>query len=159
MGQLFRANHTQNPGMTKAKGGNVLPERSRNGKESGDMKAVRKKRILVVDDDREVVESVRVALETLGYEVHIARNGADGAVLAGTEQPDMVIVDMVMPQENGFQFLERVREGGSQQPVIMITANESPRFELHAHLMGVTDYLRKPFAMRALVASIEKNLA
>lgn len=123
------------------------------------MKASRKKRILVVDDDAEVVESVRVALEALGYEVHIARNGADGVVMAGEENPDMVIVDMVMPKENGFEFLERVRQDGSQKPVIMITANESQRFELHAQLMGVTDYLRKPFAMRALVATIEKNLA
>lgn len=119
----------------------------------------KKKRILVVDDDAEVVESVRVTLEVLGYEVDIARNGADGAAKAGTDDPDMVIVDMVMPKENGFEFLERVRDGGNDRPVIMITANESQRFELHAQLLGVTDYLRKPFAMRALVASIEKNLA
>ena len=68
-----------------------------------------KKRVLLVDDDREIVESMRIALETSGYEVLVARDGNQGLVMVERDDPDLVILDMMMPKRSGFLVLEKVR--------------------------------------------------
>ena len=114
----------------------------------------------MVDDDREIIESLRIALEAKGYEVLIARDGNQGLALAERENPDLMILDMMMPRRSGFLVLERIRH---TRPVplriIMITANEGSRHKAYAELLGVDDYIRKPFAMDRLLASVDRLLS
>jgi DNA-binding response OmpR family regulator len=118
------------------------------------------KRILLVDDDQEIVESMRLALEAKGHNVLIARDGNQGLVLCEREDPDLVILDMMMPKRSGFLVLEKLRR---TRPVplrvIMITANEGSRHRAYAEMLGVDDYIRKPFAMDRLMESVERLLA
>ena len=117
------------------------------------------KRILLVDDDQEIVESMRLALEAKGYQVLIARDGNQGLVLCERDDPDLVVLDMMMPKRSGFLVLEKLRR---TRPVplrvIMITANEGRRHRAYAEMLGVDDYIRKPFAMDRLMESVERLL-
>jgi DNA-binding response OmpR family regulator len=117
------------------------------------------KRVLLVDDDPEIIEAIRYALESRGYKIFIARDGNQGLALAESEDPDLVILDMMMPKRSGFLVLEKLRRT-RQVPVrvIMITANEGSRHKAYAEMLGVDDYLRKPFAMDKLVESVERLL-
>lgn len=118
-----------------------------------------KKRILLVDDDREIIESMRIALEASGYTVIVARDGNQGLALAERENPDLVILDMMMPKRSGFLVLEKLRR---TRPVplhiIMVTANEGSRHKAYAEMLGVDDYIRKPFAMDRLLDSVTRLL-
>ena len=118
-----------------------------------------RKRILLVDDDREIVESMRVALTAAGYDVLIARDGNQGLAMTERENPDLVILDMMMPKRSGFLVLERLRR---TRPVplriIMVTANEGSRHKAYAETLGVDDYIRKPFAIDRLLTSVERLL-
>jgi len=118
------------------------------------------KRVLLVDDDIEIIESLRYALESRGYQVLIARDGNQGLVLAEREDPDLIILDMMMPKRSGFLVLEKLRR---TRPVpirvIMITANEGSRHKAYAEMLGVDDYIRKPFAMTRLLETVDRLLA
>jgi DNA-binding response OmpR family regulator len=118
------------------------------------------KRILLVDDDAEIIEAMRYALETKGYKIFIARDGNQGLAMAEREDPDLVILDMMMPKRSGFLVLEKLRRT-RETPVrvIMITANEGSRHKAYAQMLGVDDYLRKPFAMDKLLDTVERLLA
>ncbi len=117
------------------------------------------KRILIVDDDPEIVESLRFALEAKKYQVLIARDGNQGLVLAEREDPDLLILDMMMPKRSGFLVLEKLRRTRPMPlRVIMITANEGSRHKAYAEMLGVDDYIRKPFAMDRLVDSVDRLL-
>lgn len=117
------------------------------------------KRILLVDDDQEIVESMRLALQNKGYEVLYARDGNQGLAMCEREDPDLVILDMMMPKRSGFLVLEKLRR---TRPiplrVIMITANEGSRHKAYAEMLGVDDYIRKPFAMDRLIDAVERLL-
>ena len=117
------------------------------------------RRILIVDDDREIVESVSVALEAAGYEVVVARDGNQGLAMAEREDPDLVILDMMMPKRSGFLVLERLRRT-RRVPirVIMVTANEGSRHKAYAEILGVDDYIRKPFPIDRLMESVKRLL-
>ncbi len=117
------------------------------------------KRILIVDDDAEIVESLRYALEAKKYTVLIARDGNQGLAMAEREDPDLVILDMMMPKRSGFLVLEKLRRTRAVPlKVIMITANEGSRHKAYAEMLGVDDYIRKPFAMERLVESVDRLL-
>jgi DNA-binding response OmpR family regulator len=118
-----------------------------------------RKRILLVDDDREIIESMRIALEASGYEVLVARDGNQGLALAERENPDLVILDMMMPKRSGFLVLEKLRRTRPiPMRIIMVTANEGNRHKAYAETLGVDDYIRKPFAMDRLLDSVERLL-
>lgn len=120
----------------------------------------RAKRILLVDDDAEIIEALRYALTARGHEILIARDGNQGLSMAEREDPDLVILDMMMPKRSGFLVLEKLRR---TRPVpirvIMITANEGSRHKAYAEMLGVDDYIRKPFAMDRLLESVDRLLA
>jgi DNA-binding response OmpR family regulator len=122
--------------------------------------AAKNKKILLVDDDAEIIEALRYALENKGYSVLVARDGNQGLALAEREDPDLVILDMMMPKRSGFLVLEKLRR---TRPVpirvIMITANEGSRHKAYAEMLGVDDYIRKPFPMDRLVESVARLLA
>ena len=117
-------------------------------------------RILLVDDDAEIIESLRLALEARGYSILVARDGNQGLALAERETPDLIILDMMMPKRSGFLVLERLRKARISGPrIIMITANEGSRHKAYAEMLGVDDYIRKPFPMDRLMASVDRLLA
>ncbi|OHB82916.1 MAG: two-component system response regulator [Planctomycetes bacterium RBG_16_64_12] len=118
------------------------------------------RRILLVDDDYEIVESMRLALEAGGFEILIARDGNQGLAMAEREDPDLVILDMMMPKRSGFLVLERLRRTRPvPMRVIMITANEGSRHKAYAEMLGVDDYIRKPFPMDRLIESVNRLLS
>jgi DNA-binding response OmpR family regulator len=142
-------------GASKTKGNPYMTEE----KSSSSQDESRKKRILLVDDDREIVESMRAALEASGYETLIARDGNQGLALVERESPDLVILDMMMPKRSGFLVLEKLRRTRPiPTRIIMITANEGSRHKAYAEMLGVDDYLRKPFPMDRLLESVERLL-
>ncbi len=120
----------------------------------------RKKRVLLVDDDPEIIDALRYALNAKGFETLIARDGNQGLAMAEREDPDLVILDMMMPKRSGFLVLEKLRRTHPiPVRVIMITANEGSRHKAYAEMLGVDDYIRKPFGMDRLLDSVERLLA
>ena len=116
-------------------------------------------RILLVDDDPDIIDSLRYALSAKGHEILIARDGNQGLAMAEREDPDLVILDMMMPKRSGFLVLEKLRR---TRPIpiriIMITANEGSRHKAYAEMLGVDDYIRKPFSMDRLLDSVSRLL-
>ncbi len=118
--------------------------------------STRGRRILLVDDDAEVIEAMRYTLQSRGYDVVIARDGNQGLAMAEREEPDLVILDMMMPKRSGFLVLERLRRTRKiPTKIIMVTANEGSRHKAYAEMLGVDDYIRKPFAMDRLLSAVQ----
>jgi DNA-binding response OmpR family regulator len=118
------------------------------------------KRVLLVDDDPEIIDAIRYALEAKGFQIFIARDGNQGLAMAEREDPDLVILDMMIPKRSGFLVLEKLRRTREVPvKVIMITANEGARHKAYAEMLGVDDYIRKPFAMDKLVDAVQRLLA
>src|SRR5437016_489422 len=116
-----------------------------------------RKTILLVDDDHEVISALRTILERRGYRVLTAMDGNSALAVAERDAPDLVVVDMMMPKKSGFIVLEKLKaRKEASPPVIMITANEGSRHRAYAEMLGVDDYLRKPFAMDRLLDSVER---
>jgi DNA-binding response OmpR family regulator len=116
------------------------------------------KTILLVDDDLELCDGLRLVLEKHGHRVIQARDGQQGKQLVYQHHPDLVILDMMMPRMGGYPVLEHFRDKPDAPPIIMITANEGSRHKAYAEYLGVIDYIRKPFAMERLLESVEKGL-
>ena len=117
------------------------------------------KTILLIEDDRDISATLQNVLESAGYQVIAADNGIEGRKIAEESTPDLVITDMMMPRMGGFPVLEYLRSLKKQPRVIMITANEGSRHKAYAEMLGVDDYIRKPFAMDRLVDSVARLLA
>ena len=128
-----------------AKPREVGRQRERNGK-----------RILLVDDDREIVSSMRTVLEARGYEVSTAGDGNAGLAVAQREHPDLIVVDMMMPKKSGFLVIEKLKQQPPMPRIVMITANEGNRHKAYAEMLGVDVYLRKPFAMEVLLEEVDR---
>jgi len=110
--------------------------------------------VLVVDDDRDVLTTVRLAFENAGAKVSTANDGARGLDAARQLNPDLVILDMMMPRKSGFVVIESLKSGakpGDKPHVIMITGNEGKRHEAYARNLGVDEYVSKPFATERLI--------
>jgi DNA-binding response OmpR family regulator len=116
------------------------------------------KKIVVIEDDREISNTVQTVLRATGYEVFAATNGNDGRKLITSKKPDLVLTDMMMPRQGGFPVLEFLSEMENPPKVIMMTANEGSRHKAYAEMLGVVDYLRKPFAMEVLIDAIKRAL-
>ncbi|MDE0937474.1 MAG: response regulator [Mariniblastus sp.] len=115
--------------------------------------------ILIIDDDVEVTESIRQALLAVGYSVSVALDGNQGLAYTEAKSPDLLILDIMMPRRSGFLVLERLRQSDSKPiPVIMITGNEGARHREYAEMLGVNDYINKPFTMDRLLGSISDLL-
>ncbi len=126
------------------------------------MADLKNKSILIVDDDPDVVTAITVALQDQGAKVFSASDGGQAVDMADKEQPDLVVLDMMLPKRSGFLVLERIKARkpkGSKPRVIMITGNLGTRHKTYAETLGVDDYINKPFRMDRLLASIEKIFA
>lgn len=119
------------------------------------------KLILIVDDDPDVVTAITAALDDAGAKVLAAADGNIAVELAEKDQPDLIVLDMMLPKRSGFLVLERIKKRspkGSKPRIIMITGNLGSRHKTYAESLGVDDYLNKPFRMDRLLNSIEKIL-
>jgi DNA-binding response OmpR family regulator len=116
------------------------------------------KTILIVDDDRELVDALRSMLERQGYRVIQAHDGHQAKQAVYHQRPDLMILDMMMPRMGGYPVLEHFKDKTDAPPIIMITANEGSRHKVYAEYLGVIDYLRKPFAMERLLETVNKAL-
>ncbi len=126
---------------------------------SNEPNATPEKTILIIDDDREIASMLHGVLQSNGYRVFLAPNGAEGQRQISSLKPDLVITDMMMPRLGGFPVLEYLKTLDTPPPVIMITANEGGRHKAYAEMLGVADYLRKPFPMEVLLESIRRIFA
>jgi DNA-binding response OmpR family regulator len=116
------------------------------------------KTILVVDDDRELVDALRSMLERQGYRVIQAHDGHQAKQAVYNQRPDLMILDMMMPRMGGYPVLEHFKDKSDAPPIIMVTANEGSRHKVYAEYLGVIDYIRKPFAMERLLETVQKAL-
>src|SRR6478735_8603388 len=114
--------------------------------------------ILIVDDDHELVDGLRMVLERQGYRVIRASDGHQGKQAIYNQRPDLVILDMMMPRMGGYPVLEHFRDKPDAPPIIMITANEGSRHKAYAEYLGVVDYIRKPFARERLLDAVQRGL-
>jgi two-component system response regulator MprA len=115
-------------------------------------------KILVVDDERAVRDSLRRALELEGYEVDLAVDGPDGLERITEGQPDAVILDVLMPGLDGLEVSRRVRRSGNRVPVLMLTARDEVDDRVAGLDAGADDYVTKPFALDELLARVRALL-
>jgi len=114
-------------------------------------------RILVIDDDQHIVSFLRRALSYSGYEVEVARDGETGLSRALQFQPDLVVLDIMMPGLDGYEVCRRLRVGG-EVPILMLTAKDEVADRVRGLDVGADDYLVKPFAVEELQARIRALL-
>jgi len=126
---------------------------------SSELNTSPEKTILIIDDDREIASMLHGVFQSNGYRVFLAPNGAEGQRQISSLKPDLVITDMMMPRLGGFPVLEYLKTLDAPPPVIMITANEGGRHKAYAEMLGVADYLRKPFPMEVLLESVRRIFA
>jgi two-component system response regulator MprA len=117
-------------------------------------------RILVVDDERAVRESLRRALELEGYEIELAGDGNEALSTLGRDepQPDAVILDVLMPGVDGLEVCRRLRAAGNHVPVLMLTARDEVENRVAGLDAGADDYVTKPFALEELLARVRALL-
>ncbi len=114
-------------------------------------------RILVVDDDPGILKFVRANLKVEGYETLAALDGAEALKIAEKELPDLVILDIMMPEPDGFEVCRRLR-GWSPVPIIMLSVRDDSDDKVKCLNLGADDYLTKPFAMDELIARVKTVL-
>lgn len=115
-------------------------------------------RVLVVDDDRAVRDSLRRSLEFNGYDVALATDGADALARIAQQPPDAVVMDVMMPRLNGIETTRALREAGNDLPILVLTARDSVGDRVEGLDAGADDYLAKPFALEELLARLRALL-
>ncbi|MDR7253310.1 two-component system response regulator MprA [Nocardioides sp. BE266] len=115
-------------------------------------------RVLVVDDDRAVRDSLRRSLEFNGYEVALAADGAEALVTLGANHPDVVVIDVMMPRLDGIETTRALRAAGNDVPVLVLTARDAVGDRVEGLDAGADDYLTKPFALEELLARLRALL-
>ncbi|HXV70868.1 MAG TPA: response regulator transcription factor [Acidimicrobiia bacterium] len=114
-------------------------------------------RILIVEDEPGLAESVRYALESEGFDVEVADTGVNGLDLARRGHPDLVLLDLMLPEMSGLDVCRLIRSS-SDVPIIMLTAKDSEADKVTGLELGADDYMTKPFSMRELVARVRAHL-
>ena len=119
-----------------------------------------RKKILVVDDDAELVELISFNLKQAGYAVDTASDGVDALKKARSLEPDLIVLDVMMPELDGFAVCEILRRDATTAsiPIMMLTAISSELGRMAALGSGATDFVTKPFSPRLLVSQIEDLL-
>ena len=117
-----------------------------------------KKRVLIVEDEKNIVDIIRFNLDREGYDVLEAYDGEAGLALARAEKPDLVLLDVMMPKMMGFDVCKALRDEGDNVPVIILTAREEEEYKVLGLEIGADDYITKPFSMRELLARVKANI-
>ena len=117
------------------------------------------KKILLVDDDADILTSMQAAFEPTGALIETANNGNKAVEMAEKNDPDLVILDMMLPGRSGFLVLEKIKARkprGAKPHVIMITGNQGGRHKMYAESLGVSEYFTKPVKMDKLISTAER---
>jgi DNA-binding response OmpR family regulator len=123
--------------------------------------AMKDKKVLLVDDDQDILTSMQAAFEPTGAQIDMASNGNKAVELAEKNQPDLIVLDMMLPGRSGFLVLEKLKAKkprNSKPHVIMITGNQGARHKMYAESLGVSEYFNKPVKMDKLIATAERLL-
>jgi DNA-binding response OmpR family regulator len=140
------------PGSPTTGSFNAVPSAGGNSTSPG-TPAVRK-RILVIEDEPDIARGLRDALEFEGFDVGTVGTGREGIELVRTQSPDLVILDLMLPDLNGFQVCEQIRQSYPTLPIIMLTARSQEADKIRGLEVGADDYVTKPFSVGELVARI-----
>lgn len=116
------------------------------------------KTILIVEDETNIVDILSFNLEREGYNTIEAYDGQTGLQLAREQNPDLILLDLMLPKMNGFDVCRQLRADGSAIPIIMLTAREEEADKVLGLELGADDYITKPFAMRELMARVKANI-
>ena len=116
------------------------------------------KKILVVEDERNIVDILTFNLQREGYDTLEALDGAAGLRLALERDPDLILLDLMLPKLDGFQVCRTLREQSRATPIIMLTAREEETDKVLGLELGADDYITKPFSMRELLARVKSNI-
>ena len=116
------------------------------------------KKILVVEDERNIVDILTFNLKREGYDTLEALDGAEGLRLALEQDPDLILLDLMLPKMDGFEVCRTLREQGRATPIIMLTAREEETDKVLGLELGADDYITKPFSMRELLARVKSNI-
>jgi DNA-binding response OmpR family regulator len=111
-------------------------------------------KILVVDDDLELLGLIAFVLRQAGYLVVQAEDGPSALAVFDAERPDLVVLDVNLPRLDGFEVLKRIRQQGSRTPILMLTVRAGEEDQVHGLDLGADDYLAKPFSPRTLLARV-----
>ncbi len=114
-------------------------------------------KILVVDDEKPIVDILKINLEKNGYKVIVAYDGETAAEMAYSQEPDLILLDVMLPKMDGFSVCRKVREKLAV-PIIMLTAREEEVDKVLGLELGADDYMTKPFSLRELMARVKANL-
>lgn len=119
------------------------------------------KSILIVDDDPDIVEAIKIAFADTGATIETAADGNTAIDIAEGKHPDLVVLDAMLPKRSGFLVLEKLKGGkkGNKPYIIMITGNQGSRHKTWAQSLGVDEYINKPFRMEKLMETAEKLLS
>ena len=115
-------------------------------------------RLLVVEDEPNIRELLATSLRFAGFEVHSASNGTEAIRLAGSLEPDLVVLDVMLPDLDGFAVTRRIRESGKHIPIVFVTARDSLDDKIKGLTVGGDDYVTKPFSLDEVVARIRAVL-
>ena len=116
------------------------------------------KRILIVEDEKNIIDILSFNLSREGYDTIEALDGKTGLQLALEQDPDLILLDLMLPGMNGFDVCRSLREQGRTTPVIMLTAREEETDKVMGLELGADDYITKPFSMRELLARVKANI-
>lgn len=116
------------------------------------------KTVLIVEDEKNIVDILRFNLQREGYRTVEAYDGADGLAKARSENPDIILLDVMLPKMIGFDVCRTLREEGNNVPVIILTAREEEADKVLGLEIGADDYITKPFSMRELIARVGANI-
>lgn len=116
-----------------------------------------KKKILVVDDEKAIADILKINLEKEGYAVAVAMDGEEGASMALSLNPDLILLDVMLPKMDGFEVCKKVRRE-SEVPIVMLTARTEEIDKILGLELGADDYVTKPFSVRELMARVKANL-
>lgn len=111
-------------------------------------------KVLVVDDEVRIARAIKQGLEQDGYVVDLAHDGEDGYNAASADEYDVIVLDVMMPEMNGFDVAKKLREDGNRAPILMLTAKDQSRDVVMGLDSGADDYLAKPFSFEVLSARI-----
>jgi two-component system, OmpR family, alkaline phosphatase synthesis response regulator PhoP len=114
--------------------------------------------VLVIEDNANLAYGLATSLELEGHTVLVAETGPEGVRLAGEAKPDLIILDLMLPEMDGYHVLKRVRDQGIETPVIFLTARGEETDKVLGFRLGADDYVTKPFGLLELLARVEAHL-
>ena len=137
----------------------VLPAGGAPNLRQGDSGVMEKKqKVLIVEDEKNIVDILRFNLRKEGYDTLEAFDGVTGLRLALEESPDLILLDLMLPEMNGFEVCKLLRDKGKNTPVLIITAREEEKDKILGLDLGADDYITKPFSVRELMARVKAHI-